>query len=267
LIKKVAIITEKHRLGEKERRLHEKFNCEGVGETLSDKLLRSDGLLRAENVGWLRPYITNVSDYLNELIDRGESILVEGTHGYGISLNYGYWPHVTSRDVLASTFLSDCGLSPRTVNSIHMVIKSYPTRVPGNSGTMGTDELTWEEIRKRSGAPVDEIKEFCNSTNKERRVSEFDMDMLIRAVKANRPTTLVLMFAQYLSWKNRAVTDYDKLTVDTRDFIEEIQEKTGVPVSLIGTGLEQKEMTNRLKKGVILLDRGEQGAFSEQKTI
>jgi len=107
-----AIITEKHRVGEKERRLFEKFKCEGVGETLAEKLLRSEGALRAEEISWLRPYIINVSVYLNELVDRGEKILLEGTQGYGISLNYGYWPYVTSRDVLASSLLSDCGFLP-----------------------------------------------------------------------------------------------------------------------------------------------------------
>jgi len=244
-----GIITEKHRLLENHRRQFEAlrypFN-EGVGDAQAEKVLRNEGFLRAEDIGWLRPYIANVSDFLNELVDKGKSVLIEGNQGFGISLNHGYWPHVTSRDVLASSLLSDCGLSPLVVRDIYLVVRTYPVRVAGNTGSMGATELTWGDIVKRSGAPLAEFREVTRGTNTPRRISEFNWEILEKAVRANRPTQIVVTFADYLDWKNRYSTKYADLTSRAKAFIERVEEKTHTPVKFISVGQRESDMMEHI---------------------
>jgi len=249
-----GIVTEKHRLNEQQRRMFEKLGstCEGIGEAQAEKVLRTDGFLRAKDVGWLKPFVTNVSDYLNEAVDRGLKIMIEGTQGYGISLNHGEWPFVTSRDVISASLLSDSGLAPTVVNNVYMVVRTYPIRVAGNSGPMGADEIDWPTVPKRCGAPEGIITELTTVTKRVRRVSEFNEEMVVRAVKANRPSAIALMFADYIDWKNHGVNKYENLTSSAKRFIDKIQELTGVPVTLVGTGPDITHMVDRLAEGPIL---------------
>ena len=254
----VGVITERHRLSENARRKIDRkgFGADGIGDIVADKALRADGFLRAEEIGWLKPYLHDVPALLNGMVDRGESILIEGTQGFGISLNFGYWPYVVSRDVIVSSFLSDCGLSPRSVGSIYMVIRPYPVRVGGNTGTMGTKEINWSEVENRSGASVGSLTEISPSSGKERRVSEFNEAMFLRAVAVNRPTAIALMFSQQINWNNLGAKSYDDLSDGTREFVEHLQDISGVPVAIVGTGLEHKEIVNRWENGSIIVGRG-----------
>ena len=142
-------------------------------------------------------------------------------------------------------------ISPRLVNEIIMIMRPYPIRisnetnlvVDGNtlvtsSGDYGNSkEITWGEVKKRCGAPDDvDFGEKTTVTKKTRRVFEMNWDRLRYVTKLNRPTMIALNFVQYIDWNALYCTDYFHLPVKVKEFIERVEDETGVPVKLIGTG-------------------------------
>jgi len=216
--------------------------CEGVGAALKHKISRGKDFRTAKDVPELAPYIINVSEYINKL-PQDKSVFIEGTQGYSLSLNHGPYPFCTGRDVIASSMLSDIGLSPFFCDDIIMVVRTYPIRVAGNSGPM-LDEIDWPTVTKEAGYPS-ELQEKTTVTKRIRRVGRFDMDQVIEAVKVNRPTQLALTFIDYISYEDKGKTEYDDLTVKSKAFINMIEDKTGVPVNLIKTGIEYDDIVDR----------------------
>src|SRR5205823_7250190 len=127
---------------------------------------------------------------------------------------------VTSRDTTAAGFTSEVGLSPLDIKSVVMVIRTFPIRVGGTSGPFA-NEISWEEIRKISGAPQ-AIPEYTSVTKKLRRVARFDLDAVKLACKYNRPTGLAVMGLDRLDYANTCVTERTKLTASARQFLDEL---------------------------------------------
>jgi adenylosuccinate synthase len=216
----------------------------GTGAATARKVLRDPHVQLAADIRELGSYLTDVSDALNRALDRGEDVIVEGTQGFGLSLHHSKsYPYVTSRDTTAAAFLSDAGLSPLLVTDIIMVIRTYPIRVAGSSGPL-SNEISWEEIGHRAryaGVPA----EFTTVTGNLRRVSEFDWELVERAVKVIRPTMLALHGADYLDYDDYGKTRLEDLGPQTVEFVAAVEARFGVPVSFIFTGPEQGQIVDR----------------------
>ena len=151
-----------------------------------------------------------------------------------LSLNHGTYPFVTSRDVLASSMLSDAGIGPTAVREVLGVMRTYPIRVAGNSGPMWAPELQWSDVAKSAG--YEHLEERTTVTNRVRRVSELSWEALFDAVMLNRPTGIFITFADYINAADRKVRDWNALSQKTKDYIENVERQLNVPVYGIGTG-------------------------------
>jgi len=240
-----GILDKRHIEQEEDEKMNAKIGstCEGVGAALRHKIRRDGTFKTAKDIPELKEFATiiNVTDYLNSSNKR---IMIEGTQGHALSLNHGPYPFCTSRDILASSLLSDVGLSPFLCDEIIMVVRTYPIRVAGNSGPMSGKELSWEEVTKRSGSPI-AITEKTTVTKRTRRVCEFDMAQVVDAANINRPTQIALTFADYIDYHDYKVDTWEKLSKVTRDFVTELQRKTGAFVSIIKTGPDNKDTVDR----------------------
>lgn len=221
---------------------------QGVGHATARKILRrvDQGLELARDVPELKPYLRPAIEVLTQTFAKNGRILLEGTQGTGLSLHHGSYPFVTSRDTTVSGCLSEAGIPPSRVRRIVMVCRTYPIRVEGSSGPM-SQEILWDEISRRSGIPVKELqeRERTSTTNRQRRVGEFDWELLRRAALINGATDIALTFADYLSPNNRLARRVDQLTKDTTDLIEEIEHVAKARVSLIGTGFDPRSIIDR----------------------
>lgn len=257
-----GILEEHHIKQEEEEKMFQGIGstCEGVGAALRHKIKRDKTFKTAKDVAELRDYIINVSTYLNNL-PSDKKIMIEGTQGYGLSLNHGDYPYCTSRDIIASSLLSDVGLAPSLCNEVIMVIRTYPIRVFGNSGPMCGKELTWKQVQKRSGYKT-ELIEKTTVTKRVRRVCEFDMDLVIEATKVNRPTQIALTFADYISYDDHGIHKYDSLSKKTKKFIDKLEDTIHVPVTLIKTGNDFKHICDR-RSSIFGRDKGifDEGLF------
>ena len=225
---------------------------QGVGAATARKVMRgADGKVRlARDSPELQPYIRESRQVLEQAFRNGRRIFLEGTQGTGLSLHHGHYPHVTSRETSVAGCLADAGISPSRVRKVIMVCRTYPIRVedPRNStsGPMSR-EISWEVISTRSGIPLEELleKERTTTTDRKRRVSEFDWDLFRRGVSLNAPTDIALTFVDYLTIHNRKARRFEQLSEETILFVEELQKVASAPVSLISTRFAARSIIDR----------------------
>jgi len=218
----------------------------GVGAALSRRIMREDDARLAKDVfddyPWLHQHITDVSKEINEKLDDGERVLVEGTQGFGLSLYHSeHYPHTTSRDTTAAGFLSEVGLSPRLVTDVVVVFRTFPIRVAGNQAGPLKNEISWAQLQRESGYPFP-IEELTTVTRKTRRVSRFDWELASAAVQINRPTHLAINGLDYLNFENRGVPDFGLLSSAAKVFVEQLKSSLATNVSFFGTGPRLDQM-------------------------
>jgi len=223
-----AIIEEKHKGQDRASDyLSKKIGSTGTGcgPANADRVNRIAKLAR--DVDELENYITDVPKEVNEALDDKKDVFIEGSQGFGLSLYYGTYPYVTSKDTTASTAAADVGVGPTRIDEVIVVFKSYITRV--GAGPFKT-EIPQEEAEKMG------LEEYGVVTGRRRRVGTFDMDLAREACMINGATQIALTCVDRIFKECERVKDYSKLSGEVKRFIEEIEEGTGVPVTIISTG-------------------------------
>lgn len=252
-----GIITEKDAEYERHLNLKKRIGStlSGTGAGVAKRALRDSSFRLARDVPELEPFLTCVSREVNRALDKNLEVIIEGTQGYGLSLYHsGCYPFTTSRDTTASAFISEVGVSPLRVNSVLMVIRTFPIRVKGNSGPL-KNEITWKEVQRLSGYPY-EPKEFTTVTKQIRRVALFDIDLVKKAAMVNKPTQIALNGVDYLDYRNKSLRDFDSLTEKARMFIQWIEHEIDTRIDFVGTGPANEEIIDRRKRiGVKNLER------------
>lgn len=197
----------------------------GCGPANEDRARRT--LKLARDVESLKPYLTDVSAELNDIIDAGGEVLIEGSQATHLSLIHGTYPYVTSKDVTASTFAADVGIGPTKVDEVIVVFKAFTTRV-GTGPLNG--ELSEEEIRKRGWV------EFGTVTGRPRRAAPFDFSLARKSVQLNGATTLALTKMDIVYPEMAGKTEEKDITREAMEFIEKVEDVSRVPVKYVSTG-------------------------------
>ncbi|MGJ5816775.1 adenylosuccinate synthetase [Paludibaculum fermentans] len=234
---RAMLVTEDDRKCERGQLIGIGSTCSGTGAALIRRIERRSNVRLAKDSSLLteRCRIETVAPLLHDALDRGEGVIVEGTQGFALSLLHGRdYPFVTARDTTAAGFAMEVGLSPRLIDRIVLVLRTFPIRVGGPSGPFA-NECTWEDIREQSGAPRT-YPEYTSVTRRLRRVARFDMDSIVLACKYNRPTDLAVMGLDRLDYADSGVCNATGLTATSRDFLNNLELTTGVPVAFAGTG-------------------------------
>lgn len=199
----------------------------GCGPANSDRVLRLSR--QAKDVPELADYITDVPLMLNTALDDGETVLLEGSQGFGISLYYGTYPYVTSKDTSASQIAADNGVGPTRIDDVIVVFKAYPTRV--GEGPFETEMP--REVSHKLG-----IEEFGTVTHRERRIGTWDGEMARYSAMINGCTQAAITGIDHVDSACYGATEYSQLSKKAKDFIKMAEDDIGVPVTLISTGPE-----------------------------
>ena len=231
-----AIIEPKHIEADGKGYLKEKIGTTGTGTgpCNSDRALRVAKMAR--EVPALKDYLSDVPVELNEALDDGRNVLIEGTQGTYISLYHGTYPFVTSNDVCASATCSDVGIGPTRVDEVVLVLKAYVTRV--GAGYL-EGELSHEEAKRRGW------DEYGTVTGRQRRAAPFNYALAKRAAMLNGATQIAVTKLDILYPECKGSSDYATLPPEATAFIDKIEEEIGVPVTLIGTGPGVNEIIDR----------------------
>ncbi|MGW3009073.1 adenylosuccinate synthetase [Streptomyces sp. NPDC001219] len=205
----------------------------GHGPALAARAMRS--ARRAEDIPALAPYLADTVREVNDAVDAGDRVHVEGTNGFGLSVLYGTYPYTVGKDSTASTAAADAGLGPTAIDEVVLVFRAYPTRV--GAGPFPT-EMSEEEAEQLG------IVEYGTVTGRRRRAGTFDLDQARDAVRVNRPTRIALTFLDQVDASCRALRT-GALPEAAAAFVARVEEGLGLPVDLIGTGPGTADVLDR----------------------
>lgn len=234
---RAVLLTEEDREAEKHELGRIASTCSGTGAATIRRISRQPGVRLAKDSSVLkeRCRVETVAPLLHDALDDNQDVIVEGTQGFALSLLHGPdYPYVTSRDTTAAGFAMEVGLSPRAVDKIIMVVRTFPIRVGGTSGPF-RNEITWDDIRKESNA-AEALPEYTSVTKRLRRVARFDMESVLQACRYNMPTSLAVMGLDRIDSANSGATDAVMFTLRVRQFLLDVERVTRIPVQIAGTG-------------------------------
>lgn len=124
----------------------------GIGPCYTDKAarkgLRIIDYIKEDNkyAKRLRPLVKDTSLIINQYLEDGKNILLEGAQGTLLDIDHGTYPYVTSSSVVAGGACTGLGIGPTKIDAVIAVAKAYITRV--GSGPLVTELGTEEETNK-----------------------------------------------------------------------------------------------------------------------
>jgi adenylosuccinate synthase len=234
-----SIIEEKHSAQDKASAVNKGIGTtgRGVGPALEERVRRTAKL--AKDIPELKLYLTDQVQEVNDGLDVGKKVILEGTQGFMLSLFLGGgYPYVTGRDTGASAIASEAGVGPTRVDDVLIVYKSFITRV--GAGPL-PGEITKEEAQKRGWFEV------AAGTGRDRRSAPFDFELARKTAKINGATKAAMTKLDCIFPNCRNARNYSDLPKEAKDFIKEVEDKTEVPIVLIGTGPEAMDIVDRRK--------------------
>tara|TARA_E500000331_G_scaffold350488_1_gene395463 strand:- start:1342 stop:2352 length:1011 start_codon:yes stop_codon:yes gene_type:complete len=152
----------------------------GNGPAYSAKYARTG--VRAEHVEKLKDFMIDYYSDLDYLRSVGGKVLFEGAQGFGLDIDYGEYPYVTSSHCTSAGAMLN-GISWKEVNRVYGVSKCYDTYVGAKSFQDQNDSMLGEF--QRIG------KEFGATTGRKRQCNYLDLDLLARAVASNGVTDII----------------------------------------------------------------------------
>tara|TARA_R110002020_G_scaffold268819_3_gene484086 strand:+ start:28421 stop:29425 length:1005 start_codon:yes stop_codon:yes gene_type:complete len=210
------IITERH-LEEDNRDFRIGTTKRGNGPAYRDKYSRSG--TRAENIAELQDFTIDMYEELHNS-DIEPIILFEGAQGFGLDIDWGDYPYVTSSHcTIGSAILN--GVPPRAIRKVYGVAKGYETYVGAKTFEPKQDKEIFTKIRKIGN-------EFGATTGRPRQCNWLDIALLRKAININGITHLIV----------------NKMDVLKEVSVWAIKESSGI-ITRYNT---EKEMKNRINQ-------------------
>jgi adenylosuccinate synthase len=222
----------------------------------------------------LRPMVRDTSLILNNALDEGKVVLLEGGQGTLLDVDHGTYPFVTSSNPTAGGACTGSGIGPTRIDRVVGILKAYTTRV--GSGPFPTElfDEDGEKLRTIGG-------ERGVTTGRPRRCGWFDVPIARYATRINGLTDTFLTKLDVLTgWEQipvcvaydidgerseeipmtqtefhhakpvyemlpgwsedisgaKTLTDLPK---NARDYVEFLEEKSGTRISAIGVGQDR----------------------------
>ena len=115
----------------------------------------------------LRPFVCATEQIVQDLLEQGKRVLLEGAQGTLLDIDHGSYPYVTSSSPSIGGAITGLGINPQSIAGVVGVFKAYSTRVGG--GPMPT------EMHGPAGDALREkAHEYGTTTGRARRVGWFD---------------------------------------------------------------------------------------------
>lgn len=253
----------------KNRLLKEIYGIEGIDkETIINEYVEYGKMLK--------PYVKETVKVINDAIDCGQNVLLEGAQGTFLDIDHGTYPFVTSSNTISSGLLTGSGIGPTKVTSVLGIVKAYTTRV-------GEGPFLAEQLNEIGEELVQKGFEFGATTGRKRRCGWLDLALLRQSAKINGlteialtkidvlnefekimvcvdyklngeiidyyPTDLEVMakcepvYVEFEGWMqdiNKCKT-YEELPLNAKKYVEFIEKELNTKISIISTGPDRKE--------------------------
>lgn len=219
----------------------------------------------------VKDFIADIHPILDEAIEKDELIIIEGAQSFWLDNDHGDYPMTTSSNPNASGTASGAGIGPTLVNEVIGVIKAYTSRVGNGPFVTEQNNETGDLIREWG-------HEYGTTTGRPRRTGWLDLVMVKHTKNTSGLTSLcvnhmdtigkfdkinVCIGYQYKGktikhvpidkencepiyqelkggWNTEGATTFEELPKEAQEYINFIEEYTGVPVRYIGVGADEK---------------------------
>lgn len=219
----------------------------------------------------VKDFIADIHPIIDEAIERDELIIIEGAQSFWLDNDHGDYPMTTSSNPNASGTASGAGIGPTLVNEVIGVIKAYTSRVGNGPFVTEQNNKTGDLIREWG-------HEYGTTTGRPRRTGWLDLVMVKHTKNTSGLTSLcvnhmdtigkfdkinVCIGYQYKGktikhvpidkencepiyqelkggWNTDGATTFEELPKEAQEYINFIEEYTGVPVRYIGVGADEK---------------------------
>ena len=118
----------------------------------------------------VKPYVCDVSAYLDKALKENKTILLEGQLGTMKDPDHGIYPMVTSSSTLAAYGAIGAGIPPYEIKQIYTVCKAYSSAVGAGEFVSEIFDDEAKELRDHGG----DGGEYGATTGRPRRVGWFD---------------------------------------------------------------------------------------------
>ncbi len=220
----------------------------------------------------LSPFIANTTNMVWGFLDNNKKVLLEGAQGTMLDIDHGTYPYVTSSNTISAGACSGLGLNPKQIGKVTGIVKAYCTRV-------GNGPFPTEDFGDAGKTMADVGKERGTTTGRLRRCGWFDAVLVKYAAKLNGCDDLSLMkldvldgfetikicmayeldgeiidyvpsdlenvkpiYKEVKGWDSVVgIREYDKLPAEAKEYIQTIEEVTGVKVGIVSTSPERAD--------------------------
>ncbi|MFE4000511.1 adenylosuccinate synthase [Nocardioides sp. YIM B13467] len=224
----------------------------------------------------IAPMVCDTGLLLNQALDRGETVLLEGGQATLLDVDHGTYPFVTSSNATSGGACTGSGIPPTRIDRVVAIVKAYTTRV--GEGPFPT------ELFDASGDYLrDNGHEFGTTTGRPRRCGWYDAVIARYAARVNGVTDFVLtkldvldgleeipvcvaydvdgvrhdempvnqsdfhhakpIFEMLPGWKEdiSGARSFDDLPANAQAYVKYVEEISGAPMSVIGVGPARDE--------------------------
>ena len=198
----------------------------------------------ANDIPELAPYLADVPMLANQLADAGK-IGLESTQGTFLSRYHGEYPNVTSVDVTAPSTVAGVGLNWRKVENVIVCVKALPTRE--GTGPMGdVEEFSVDEMRELGILEYSSIIDPKTGKPQIRRKAKgIDYTLLNRIIMVNGANQIALTFTEQVDPAIKDATRWSQVTPKIKRLVDDIEQHTGVEVTLLNTGKQWSSMVSK----------------------
>ncbi len=200
-------------LDQKNHLLVKVYNRRAIGvDEVVDELL--------SHVDRLRPMVTDTALLLDQALDAGKAVLLEGGQATLLDVDHGTYPFVTSSNATAGGACTGAGIAPTRVDGVIAVVKAYTTRVGEGPFPTELHDADGEQLRQKG-------HEFGTTTGRPRRCGWYDAVIARYAARINGVTGFVLTKLDVLTgWEQIPVcvgyeadgVRYDEMPMTQTDF-------------------------------------------------
>ncbi|MBZ4655895.1 adenylosuccinate synthase [Thermoanaerobacter sp. A7A] len=224
----------------------------------------------------IKPFVTDTTVLLYDLIKSGKKVLFEGAQGTLLDLDLGTYPYVTASHPIAGGVTVGAGIGPTMIDEVMGVVKAYTTRV--GKGPFPTElfDENGEFLREKG-------HEYGTTTGRARRCGWLDAVILKYSVRVSGITHFALTKLDTLTglkkikictgykFNGRIITDFpasledlaqcepvyeefdgweediqeaktfDDLPYNAQKYIRRIEELIGIKAAIISVGPERNQ--------------------------
>lgn len=131
----------------------------------------------------LKPFIKDTPAVLNQILGKGEDVLIEGAQAYGLDINHGKYPYTTSTGTTVPALIDGTGINPKRAGKVVGVAKATPSKVGGGSFVSRIADETIANTTRGKKGEID--GEYGATTGRQREVGYLDLVLLKRAIQIN----------------------------------------------------------------------------------